>query len=380
LTVTLFGDNYLYDPSGSSPYPGNAVSGYWDAWLTYVEKTVSRYKDNVDNWEIWNEPDFGNTTAGIFCKPVVSAEKFSAMLIGTSQKIKSIQPDAKVIMGGVTNFNGYRLFLKNCFDAGVIDYIDEIGFHLYRSKPEGSFDYVPDTTVDMNSAMTGIQPPVSFTDEIQNLRAFIDSYQKDMPIRNTEEGFHIGSSTREDLSQMKYLTRTILVEHSLGINEITCFRLRAPRRSDYPAGSSGDYAFTEASKFPGIIDQNDDGSFTPRPAYYGIKNMAHYLVDSEVFHENTLTIFSGDYKVRLEIYTKKGLPIIAYWIEETIDNSDKEHRNISITIEGIGNHSYKVVNIKDNNILPTGAYSKTDSGIYFSSLPATDYPFIMVAE
>ncbi len=380
LTVTLFGEHYKYDPD-SSPFPGSSVDGYWDAWLNYVEKAVTRYGDKVAQWEIWNEPDFSISGSGVFWKPEVSPDKFSAMLIGTAQKIKTVHPGARVVMGGITNFNGYRNFLKSCFDNGILDHIDEIGVHLYRSKPEGPFDYNADTTVDINSGMAGIQPPTTIEEEIDSLRAFVDSYSKDFPIRNTEEGFHIGSPTQEDYSQMKYLTRMILVEHSLGIEEITCFRLRAPRRSDFPAGVDGDNTFNDAIKFPGIIDQSDvDGSFTPRPAYYAIKNMAHYLVDSDVYYQRSLIINSGGFKVRVELYSKNDLPVIAYWVEEAITNSARPVSYIPLTIDGIGNHSYRVTDIKDNSNPAIGSYSPSGSGITFINLPVTDYPFILSVE
>lgn len=380
LTVTLFGDHYLYDPAGSSPYPGNPVPDYWNAWLNYVEKVVAHYGNRVDRWEIWNEPDLSDGVNGIFWKPVVDAADFTAMIKETSQTIKTAHKGAKVVMGGVTNFNGYRSFLTSCFDSGILDYIDEVGVHLYRLKPEGPFNLVTDTTVDIDPDSPGIQSPATFSEEFSSLRTFIDSYKADFPIRNTEEGVWIGSSAREDYSQLKYLTRTILIEHSHGINEITCFRLRAPRRTDYPVDSAWDDDYSESLKFPGIIDQNPDGSFTPRAAYYGIKNMAHYLVDPDVLFQRSLILSSGGDTVRVHVYSKNGRPVIAYWIEEAIDNDEKAVRNISITINGIGNHSYKVTDIKDNSTPATGSYSVSGSGIAFTSLPVTDYPYILFVE
>ncbi len=380
LTLTLFGDHYKYDPALSSPYPGSPVAGYWDGWLNYVEKCVARYGEKVDRWEIWNEPDLDDGGTGVFWKPAVDAGNFTAMIKGTSQRIKSIRPGAEVVMGGVTTFNGYRSFLKSCFDLGILDYIDELGVHLYRLKPEGPFDLVPDVTVDINPDLSGIQSPETFSEDFYSLRAFIDSYKADFPVRNTEEGIYVGTSAREDQSQLKYLTRTILIEHSLGINEITCFRLRAPRRTDYPAGSAGDAAYSGSLKFPGIIDQNDDGTFTPRAAYFGIKNMAFYLADPDVLFQRGLILNSGGYTVRVHLYSKNGLPVAAYWIEEAIDNTVKTVRNISLTIDGIGSHSYRVTDIRDNTTPPIGPYSMSGDSVSFSSLPVTDYPFILSVE
>jgi len=378
LTLTLFGDNNLYAPDYSSPYPGHTNPAFWNAWLGFIEKAVSRYGDKVDTWEIWNEPDLTESGNGVFWKPLVNAADFSSMLIGTSQKIKSIQPGAKVIMGGVTNFNGYRSFLQSCFDQGVLDNIDEIGVHLYRKSPEGPFDYDYDTTVDIDSATPGIQSPATIEDEITSLRAFIDTYRPGFPVRNTEEGFI--SSTQQDIAQMKYFTRMILVEHSLGIEEVTCFRLRVPRRSDFIAGTTGDTAFTSQSLFPGIIDQTGDTTFAPRPAYYALKNMAQYLIGSNVYYERSLTIQSGGDRVRVEIYSKNGLPVIAYWIEDPIDNTLKSVKNLSFSISDIGSRNYRVIDIRDNTVLSAGAYGVSGSGISFSSIPATDYPFILMAE
>ncbi|HQO01387.1 MAG TPA: hypothetical protein PLI62_03880 [Spirochaetota bacterium] len=381
LTVTLFGDNYLYYPDGSSPYPGHpdpGANGFWNAWLLFVEEAVARYGDRVDRWEIWNEPDLAQSGSGVFWKPLVNAADFSSMLIGTSRKIKAIQPGAKVVMGGVTNFNGYRSFLQSCFDQGILEDIDEIGVHLYRTSPEGPFDYNRDTTVDIDSATPGIQSPATIGDEITSLRTFVDSYRQGFPVRNTEEGFI--SSSRQDIAQMKYFTRMILVEHSLGIEEVTCFRLRVPRRSDFVAGATGDAAFTSQSLFPGIIDQTGDTTFTPRPAYYALKNIARYLIGSNVYYERSLTLQSGGYTVRVEIYSKNGLPVIAYWIEEPIDNTLKVVRNLSFTISDIGSHAYRVINIRDNTELSAGTYTVSGNGISFSNLPATDYPFILMAD
>jgi hypothetical protein len=378
LTVTLFGDNYLYAPDGSSPYPGHTNPAFWNAWLSFVEEAVTRYGDRVDRWEIWNEPDLTESGSGVFWKPLVNAADFSSMLVGTSRKIKSILSGAKVVMGGVTNFNGYRSFLQSCFNQGVLDDIDEIGVHLYRTSPEGPFDYNYDTTVDIDSATPGIQSPATIENEITSLRAFVDSYRRGFPIRNTEEGFI--SSTRQDIAQMKYLTRMILVEYSLGLDEVTCFRLRVPRRSDFAGGAAGDTAFSNQSLFPGIIDQIDNTTFSPRLAYYALKNMAQHLVGTNVYYERSLTLQSGGYTVRAEIYSKNGMPVIAYWIEEPIDNTLKSIRNLSFTINDIGFHTYRVINIADNTELPAGTYAACGNGITFNSLPAADYPFILIVE
>ena len=54
------------------------------AWLKYVEATVARYKDVVNEWEIWNEP-FGQ------------GKDYATMVLATAELIKRIQPDAVIL-------------------------------------------------------------------------------------------------------------------------------------------------------------------------------------------------------------------------------------------------------------------------------------------
>jgi len=263
-----------------------------------------------------------------------------------------------------------------------LDYIDEIGVHFYRSKPEGTFNFSPDTTTDIDLSAIGIQSPITFQEEINSLRAFIDAKESGFPIRNTEEGFYFNTPTdvRQDLSQLKYLTRSVLHQRRLGIEEITLFRLRAVKRSDYVSGTAGDDAYRNDYNFPGMIDQTGASTFVPRPVYYALKTLAQYLSDPESKYVQGRTVTVGSLKVHVEIYSRNGKPVIAYWIEDTIVEARRTVINITLNIEGIGDHTYKAVDIEGNTAVTVGAYTVSGNGINFTNLPVTDYPFILYAE
>ena len=57
------------------------------AWLKYVEATVTRYKDVVNEWEIWNEP-YGQ------------GKDYAPLVMATAELVKRIQPEA-VILGEI---------------------------------------------------------------------------------------------------------------------------------------------------------------------------------------------------------------------------------------------------------------------------------------
>ena len=58
----------------------------WDKW---VDALVTRYKDKVKDWEVWNEPNFVDNVEN-------TPEKTALLNIRTAEIIKRIQPHAKV--------------------------------------------------------------------------------------------------------------------------------------------------------------------------------------------------------------------------------------------------------------------------------------------
>jgi len=101
------------------------------AWERYIRATVTRYRDHVDHWEIWNEPDnapFWNGTPD---------PKAYATLLGSAYRtIKAVDPDAVVLNGGVSPFD--TRFLSGLADAGAWNSFDVLALHPYThpTKPE----------------------------------------------------------------------------------------------------------------------------------------------------------------------------------------------------------------------------------------------------
>jgi hypothetical protein len=113
----------LYDVPWAHP-----AHQHMDAWLTYVEKTVARYKDRVRYWEVWNEPNLMQ-----FWENPDGAD-YAMLLKATYNKIKEIDPELTVLYGGVS---GIPLdFIETSFKAGAAGCFDRFAFHPYR----GEFD------------------------------------------------------------------------------------------------------------------------------------------------------------------------------------------------------------------------------------------------
>ncbi|MDR2042468.1 MAG: beta-galactosidase [Tannerella sp.] len=98
-----------------------------DAWLTYVEKVVTRYKDKVQCWEIWNEPNLYPR----FWDQRNDAANYVLLLKATYRKIKEIAPDAIVVHAGMAGIP--MEYIEQSFAEGSGRFFDKFSVHPYRS-------------------------------------------------------------------------------------------------------------------------------------------------------------------------------------------------------------------------------------------------------
>lgn len=132
-------------------------------WAMYVYKTVDTYKDYVDTWEIWNEPDWvadynytlkweqEAPTAEQLVRFGGSIHDYVRMLRVSSEAAKLADPEAKIALGGI----GYPSFLDAIlrytdepgsgevtpeFPATGAAYFDVLNYHYYPLWTPGSSD------------------------------------------------------------------------------------------------------------------------------------------------------------------------------------------------------------------------------------------------
>ncbi len=93
-------------------------------FLNYIETTVARYKDSVHYWEFWNEPD-----SFFYWQPQDQMKSYTDFLKLVYPVIKSINPESKVLLGGLTSSGLFAL--RNILERGGGDYFDIINFHFF---------------------------------------------------------------------------------------------------------------------------------------------------------------------------------------------------------------------------------------------------------
>jgi hypothetical protein len=97
-----------------------------DGWKAYVQSVVSHYGSDITAWEIMNEPD-----------NYLSGADYTAYLKEARDIIRSINPSATIVLGGITSRVETPNFWNAVAAAGGWDAFDVAGLHVYHSgNPE----------------------------------------------------------------------------------------------------------------------------------------------------------------------------------------------------------------------------------------------------
>lgn len=142
--------------TGQTMFPMRSEQGL-AAWLAYVTATVTRYKDRVRIWEIWNEPDF----SGFLNVPKGSdwATEYARLVRVTSGRIRAIQPEARIAACTAGGPVGGERRSAALFEQGIADCVDIYTFHAYRDIPE---KMTPGVGAAFYSAVRSHAPKVAF--------------------------------------------------------------------------------------------------------------------------------------------------------------------------------------------------------------------------
>lgn len=139
--ITIGGGNSLYsklstydDPKlaeiyGYRPEPPVKDPAAMKAFLDFAGATVERYKDNIDYWEIWNEPNHRN-----YWGAPPDGKEYGKLLLETAKLIRDIDPGCKIIGGSMAGIN--PKFTEDFLSVGSDQLIDIISYHNYGAVPE----------------------------------------------------------------------------------------------------------------------------------------------------------------------------------------------------------------------------------------------------
>lgn len=100
---------------------------------TFAGKVAERYRGSIEYWEIWNEPNFVN-----FWSPKPNAKKYAEVLKEAYIAIKSANPEALVLSGGLASTGNEKdgsisptSFMRVLYEEKANQYFDAVALHPY---------------------------------------------------------------------------------------------------------------------------------------------------------------------------------------------------------------------------------------------------------
>jgi polysaccharide biosynthesis protein PslG len=347
--------NPIYEGGGDAALAGGIPTSEealaaWDAW---VEALVTRYKDKVPEWEIWNEPDISKK---------FTAQEFAEFHVRTSEIIRRIQPNARIIALGLAGLGRHEYvesILQILKEKNRLEQFNVLTFHGYNPVPEASY--------------TAIE---KLADVVHGFNPNIEMWQGENGAPSTVSGESVGALRQFDwseVSQAKWVLRRMLADMGHGVDVTSIFQI-----SDMHYGE-GDHMTGYNSK--GLLMANPDGSIErPKLSYYA--------------YQHAVTLFSE--KVRkLEIQSKgvtEGTFLFAYekdkqkhhavtlWNGKHKPEDDMGTVEIDFSIDGISINTPILVNLFDGSVyaIPKENFSKKRKNISFKAIPVGDWPVVIL--
>ncbi|MBI4407735.1 MAG: hypothetical protein HY565_04535 [Candidatus Kerfeldbacteria bacterium] len=195
-----------------------------DSWKQFVRMMVKRYRNYVDVWEIWNEPD-----SDTYLSPHSNWRSYRHILKTGSEMVRQYDPDAIVLNGAIADITNTE-FITQLYKHGK-RYFDDLNVHLYYCLQSDALS--PD---------------------IEQLQKVIAKYRKDEQIWVTEFGCSTGSAGVTN-KEVKHYTKQVTKE-LLSFNNVGPILLYTMRDRTYLTDDPYEAYF-------GLMDEN----LSPKPVW-----------------------------------------------------------------------------------------------------------------
>ncbi len=308
------------------------------AWLKYVEVTVTRYKDVVHEWEIWNEP-FGQ------------GKDYAVMVLATAELIKKLQPQAVILVTAITNADR-TVVLDALKAAGKRDLVEYWVYHPYAPNPDTSYAAVE----KMKQELAAYSPKYKV-------------YQGEVGCPSILEWTHaLSFYPWTEYSQAKWDLRRMAGDRVRGIpcSVFTIIDLKYP----------------DMLQSFGLIRSNLLLQFIyKRPAFYAVQHMMGFF-DDAVKPVGLLECESGSPReLTAAGFDKAGTPVALLWYSDQIPGDDLAWDKVDVTVKGVTFQDPVYVEMITGKVyeLDKSAWKSADGNTTLRQLPVWDSP-TMLAE
>jgi len=314
-----------------------------DAWVRWVRANVDRYKHAIDEWEVWNEPNYR-----------IRAPDYARLFVLTAEAIRSRQPQATIIafaLGSGVDYKYADKVLAILQEQGKIDLVDQITHHRHQPNPDK-------------------------TDPEVELAKVVRKYSPRIVIRQGEAGCPSEFSRTRAMAKYPW-TELIQAKHVLR-------RLLGDLGRDKPSSCFAimDMKYPDEMNRKGLLRARDDLTVErPKPAYYAVQHL------TSVFDDRLVRIsdypFQSDADRPLSLYAYRnqatGRQVVTVWFTDNIPGDDNAKTPVSFTFSD-GHFDRPVyVDLRTGRVYEIPEQSwKRDGKLYrFQKIPCYDAPILI---
>jgi hypothetical protein len=109
----------------NSPRPSDPPASP-EYWTSIVRETVSRYRDRLRFWQLWNEPNLSEFWSG-------SMQQYRVEILEAGARVaKNVHPGCRIVSPGLANIGSWRDWFEEAMKAKSL--IDIINHHNYQDS------------------------------------------------------------------------------------------------------------------------------------------------------------------------------------------------------------------------------------------------------
>ncbi len=273
------------------------------AWLRYTRALVARYRDVVDEWEVWNEP-------------FNQAEEYAELFIRTARAIREVQPSAKVICTAIAMNrdmakSDYAVVLERLKRENALGLANLFAYHPYADNP--------DTSYEAGKGQFGWTMALP-------LRRLVKSYSADYDILQGETGCP---------SQLEYahaLANVEWTEYSQAKWNLRRAMGDAARSIPSCLFTMIDLQYTFMLQSFGLVRSNALKEFVyRRPSWYAMRNV-YALFDDDTLPQGITEVQAGSRTLSNALFTRFGLPLRVLWFSDRIPDSGLDWTPVDLEV------------------------------------------------
>lgn len=315
------------------------------AWEKFVKAIVSRYKEQIDQWEVWNEPNLRKKNP---------PSDYARFLIRTAEAVRQVQPDARILAMSLAGVDyGYASdVLEILASENKLSLVDEITYHPYKHNPDESYEAVA------------------------KLRTTVAKYSDKITIRQGENGC---PSARRKTKALSGYDWTELSQSKWALR-----RLLGDLGRDIPSSYFAimDMKYPDEMNMKGLLKSRDDQTIEyAKPAYYALQNLA------AVFDDQLRRIpeyeFTADTDMSLSVFGYENKSsreqVVTIWRDDKIPSDSNEKTSVDFTFKNARFTSPVYVDLRQGKVweIQQANWSTEGNTYQFNDIPCYDSPILI---